>query len=87
MWFLGNNINERQNMSSKLKAILITAGLLCSAVVLTLGFRLVFAYITPEMVPFILTGIGLVICTWVMYSMILSIIEDREQLKAMVDRK
>ena len=74
-------------MNQRLRAAFLTAGLLCSAVILTLGFRLVFTYITPEMVPFILTGIGMAICIYVMYSMILTIIQDKDRLKDMVDRK
>ena len=74
-------------MNQRLKAAFITVGLLCSTVILTLGFRLVFTYITPEMAPFILVGIGLIICTYVMYSMILTIIQDRDRFDDMVDRK
>jgi hypothetical protein len=74
-------------MNQRLRAAFLTAGLLCSVVILTLGFRLVFTYITPEMVPFILTGIGMAICIYVMYRMILTIIQDKDRLKDMVDRK
>lgn len=87
MWFLGNKFIERQNMNQKLRAAGITAGMLAICVVIGLAMKLVFTYITPEMVPFILTAIGLTIVIYTMYSVILMQIQYRDQLKSMVDRK
>ncbi len=74
-------------MNQKLRAAGITAGMLAICVVIGLGLKLVFTYITPEMVPAILTAIGLAIVIYTMYSVILMQIQYRDQLKSMVDRK
>lgn len=74
-------------MNQKLRAAGITAGMLTVCVIIGLGLKLVFAYITPEMVPAILTVIGLAIVIYTMYSVVLMQIQYRDQLKSMVDRK
>lgn len=74
-------------MNQKLRAAGITAGMMAICVIVGLGLKLVFTYITPDMVPFILTAVGLSICVYVMYSVILMQIQYRDQLKEMVDRK
>lgn len=74
-------------MNQRLRAAFITASLLASAVVLTLAFRLVFTYITPEMAPWILMAVSMAFLVYVMYMLILQQIRDRDELKRMVDRK
>jgi len=74
-------------MNQKLKAAGIVAGMLAVCVIVALGLQLVATYITPGMIPFILTAIGLGICIYVMYSLVLFQIQYRDKLKSMVDQK
>lgn len=74
-------------MNQKLKAGLITAGILAITVVATLAIQLAATYITPEMIPFILTAAGMGLCIYVMYSLILTQIRDQDEIKSMIDKK
>ena len=74
-------------MNQKLRAAGITAGMLTICVVIGLGLKLVFTYVTPEMVPAILTVMGLGIVIYTMYSVVLMQVQYRDQLKSMVDKK
>ena len=72
-------------MNLKVKAGLITAGLLGTAITTVLATRLALTYISVEMIPHLLMGLGLAICIYTMYDITLTKLKYNQKLKDMVD--
>jgi hypothetical protein len=87
MWFLGNSYQERQNMNQKLKAVLITAGFAAWCVIVAFGLQFASQYVTVEQFSIGLIVVGISVCFYGIYSLILSYLEFGSKISEMVDRK
>jgi hypothetical protein len=74
-------------MNQKLRAAGIVAGMLAIGASAVLLLKLVFTYLTPEAVPFVIGAITFGVCVYVLYSIALAQIRYEDKLKSMVDRK
>lgn len=74
-------------MNSKLKAALITAGFGMWAAALAFGLKFASLYLTVEQVimGFVIVGLGL--CFYTLYSLILTKLEFDAKITELVDRK
>lgn len=74
-------------MNLKVKAVLIVAGLLSSAVAAIIAIRLALTYISLEMLPNLFMGAALAIALYTLYSITLDRLKYEAKIKEMVDRK
>ena len=87
MWFLGNKFKERQCMNKKFKAALITAGLVVWCVIVAVGLKFSSQYVTVEQFSIGLVVVGISLCLYGFYSLILTKLEFDEKISELVDRK
>ena len=74
-------------MNQRLRAVGVVAGMMGISVSAILAIKLAFTYITPEMTPFVVGGILISACLYVLYRIALAQIQYEDRLKDMVDRK
>jgi len=74
-------------MNSKLKAGLITAGVAVWCVVVAGGLQFASKYITVEQFSIGLIAVGIGLCFYALYSLILTKLEFDAKITEMVDRK
>lgn len=74
-------------MNSKLKAGLITAGFAAWCVIVAAGLQLASKYITVEQMATGLAVVGISVCFYGIYSLILTKLEFDAKITEMVDRK
>ena len=74
-------------MNSKLKAALITAGFGVWSVALATGLHFASKYITVEQFTMGLVAVGVGLCFYTLYSLILTKLEFDRKISEMVDRK
>ncbi len=74
-------------MNSKLKAALITAGFAMWATAIAFGLKFASQYLTVEQVTMGLIAVGLSLCLYTLYSLILTKLEFDAKITEMVDRK
>lgn len=74
-------------MNQKLKAALITAGLAIWCVVVAVGLQFASKYITVEQFTMGLVAVGVGLCFYTLYSLILTKLEFDSKISEMVDRK
>ena len=74
-------------MNSKLKAALITAGFGMWAAALAFGLKFASQYLTVEQVTMGFIALGLGLCFYTLYSLILTKLEFDRKISEMVDRK
>jgi len=74
-------------MNSKLKAGLITVALAAWCVVVAIGLQFASRYITVTQFSMGLAAIGISVCFYGIYSLVLSKLEFDNTLKRMVDQK
>ena len=74
-------------MNSKLKAALITAGFGLWSVAIAVGLKFASQYITVEQLTMGLIAVGIGLCFYTLYSLILTKLEFDAKISEMVDRK
>ena len=74
-------------MNSKLKAALITAGFAMWAAALAFGLKFASLYLTIEQFIWGLIAVGLALCSYTLYSLILTKLEFDAKITELVDRK
>ena len=74
-------------MNQKLKAGLITAGFAVWCVVLGVGLQVASKYITVQQMALGLAVVGISVCFYGIYSLILSKLEFDAKITELVDRK
>ena len=74
-------------MNSKFKALAITVGFGLWAVAVAFGLQYLSKLITPEQFLIGVAVIGISVCFYMIYSLVLTQIEFSNKLKDMVDRK
>jgi len=74
-------------MNQKVKAGLITAGFAVWTVALGFGLQFAAKYITIEQMTMGLVAVGLGLCFYTLYSLILTKLEFDAKITDMVDRK
>ncbi len=74
-------------MNQKLKAGLITAGLATWCVIVAIGLQFASKYITVEQFTMGLIAVGIGLCFYTLYSLILTKLEFDAKITDMVDRK
>ena len=74
-------------MNQKVKAGLITAGFAVWCVVLGFGLQFASKYVTAEQITMGLAGIGIALCFYTIYSLILTKLEFDAKFTDLVDRK
>lgn len=74
-------------MNQKLKAGLITAGFAVWCVALGFGLQFASKYITVAQMTMGLAGIGIALCFYTLYSLILTKLEFDAKITELVDRK
>jgi hypothetical protein len=74
-------------MNSKLKAGLITAGFAAWCVIIAFGLRVASRYITVEQFSIVLVAVGIGVCFYGIYSLILAKLEFDAKITELVDRK
>lgn len=74
-------------MNLKLKAALIVAGMLSTAIASVIAIRLALTNISLEMLPHIFVGLALAIGIYTLYDITLTNLKYNQKLKDMVDRK
>ena len=74
-------------MNKKLKAALITAGMAAWCVIVAVGLQFASKYITIEQFTMGLIAVGVGLCFYTLYSLILTKLEFDAKISEMVDRK
>jgi hypothetical protein len=74
-------------MNSKLKAGLITAGFAVWCVAVAFGLKFASQYITSEQFSIGLVVVGIGVCFYGIYSLILTKLEFDDKISKLVDRK
>lgn len=74
-------------MNLKVKAGLITAGMLSTAIAAIIAIRLAITYISVEILPLLFMGAALAIAIYTLYDITLTNLKYNENLRKMVDRK
>ena len=74
-------------MNSKLKAALITAGLAAWCVIVAVGLQFAAKYVTVEQLSIGLIAVGIVLCLYGFYRLILTKLEFDAKITELVDRK
>ena len=74
-------------MNLKLKAGLITAGMLSTAIAAIIAIRLAITYISVDILPQLFMGAALAIAIYTLYDITLTNLKYNQKLKDMVDRK
>jgi len=74
-------------MNQKLKAVLITAGLAVWCVVVAVGLQLASKYLTIEQFLIGLSVVGISVCFYGIYSLVLTKLEFDAKITELVDRK
>lgn len=74
-------------MNQKVRAGLMTLGMISICVTVAVFFQLLGQYVTKEMVPFIVAGLGISACIYMIYNVFLAQIRYEDTLKNMVDKK
>ena len=74
-------------MNQKVRAVGVVAGMLAISTLVVLSIKLAFTYITVEAAPFVVGGVLMLVCLYILYSIALTQIRYEDQLKRMVDKK
>lgn len=74
-------------MNKKLKAALITAGFALWSVIVAVGLKFASQYVTVEQLSIGLIAVGLGLCFFTLYSLILTKLEFDAKITELVDRK
>ena len=74
-------------MNLKIKAGLIVAGILSSAIATIIAVRLALTYISLEMLPNLFISAALSIALYTLYSITLDRLKYETKIKEMVDKK
>ena len=74
-------------MNHKFKAALITVGLAAWGVVVAVGLQFASRYITVEQFTMGLIGVGIALCLYGFYNLVLTKLEFDAKITEMVDRK
>jgi hypothetical protein len=74
-------------MNNKVKAVLITAGLATWCVIVAFGLKFASKYITVEQWTIGLIAIGIAMCLYGFYQLILTKLEFDAKISELVDRK
>jgi hypothetical protein len=86
-----NYLSESKNINLKIKAVLIVVGIIATATVAALAFKLAITYIPVESITKIVAGLVIGILLYTGYSIILSklAIDERYKtgLKKILDKK
>jgi dolichol kinase len=74
-------------MNQHLRAGLLTAGMIAIVLSTTAFFYFLSSYVTANMVPMIVIGLGITSCVFLIYTVFLAQIRYEDSLKHMVDKK
>jgi hypothetical protein len=74
-------------MNRKLKAGLITVGLAVWCAIVGFGIQFLSQYVTPTQISLGLIAVGLGLCFYTFYSLVLTKLEFDDKITELVDRK
>lgn len=74
-------------MNNKVKAVLITVSAVAWCGIVAIGLQILSKFVTPEQISAGLLVLGLSLCFYTLYSLILTKLEFDAKISELVDRK
>lgn len=84
---LKQQFQRKAKMNNKVKAVLITVAAAAWCGTVAIGLQTLSKFVTPEQISVGLIVVGLSLCFYTLYSLILTKLEFDDTISDMVDRK